>query len=201
MIVIGLTGSIAMGKSETARLFAQFGLPVFDSDSAVHQLYARDGAAVAPIGDLVPDAIRDGAVDRERLSAALAADAALLRRIEAVVHPLVRQRQQAFLAEARAAGAGVAVLDIPLLFETGREGDVDRIVVVSAPAELQRQRALARPGMTPEKLDFVLSRQMPDAEKRRRAHYVVDSSAGLEVARRQVAAILADVESKRGRKP
>ncbi len=201
MIVIGLTGSIAMGKSETARLFAQFGLPVFDSDSAVHQLYARDGAAVAPIGDLVPDAIRDGAVDRQRLSAALAADAALLRRIEAVVHPLVRQRQQAFLAEARAAGAGVAVLDIPLLFETGREGDVDRIVVVAAPAELQRQRALARPGMTPEKLDFVLSRQMPDAEKRRRAHYVVDSSAGLEVARRQVAAILADVESNRGRKP
>jgi dephospho-CoA kinase len=197
MIVIGLTGSIAMGKSETARMFAAEGIPVLDADAEVHRLYDAGGAAVAPLGGLVPGAIRNGKVDRAQLSAAIARDETLLPRIEAIVHPLVRARQQEFLAECRARGAAVAVLDIPLLFETGRDREVDRVVVVTAPPEVQRARALARPGMTTEKLELILTRQVPDAEKRRRADYLVDSSQGLEAARRQVAAILADIESKR----
>lgn len=197
MIVIGLTGSIAMGKSETARMFAAEGIPVFDADTEVHRLYDAGGAAVAPLGRLVPEAIRNGKVDRARLSAAIARDEALLPRIEAIVHPLVRARQQAFLADCRARDATIALLDIPLLFETGRDKEVDRIVVVTAPPEVQRARALARPGMTAEKLQLILARQVADAEKRRRADYLVDSSQGLEAARRQVKAILADIESKR----
>jgi len=197
MIVIGLTGSIAMGKSETARMFAAEGIPVFDADTEVHRLYDAGGAAVAPLGRLVPEAIRNGKVDRARLSAAIARDETLLPRIEAIVHPLVRARQQAFLADCRARGATIALLDIPLLFEIGRDTEVDRIVVVTAPPEVQRARALARPGMTAEKLELILARQVADAEKRRRADYLVDSAQGLEAARRQVRAILADIESKR----
>ena len=197
MIVIGLTGSIAMGKSETARMFAAEGIPVLDADAEVHRLYDAGGAAVAPLGRLVPEAIRNGKVDRAQLSAAIARDETLLPRIEAIVHPLVRARQQAFLADCRARGAAIAVLDIPLLFETGRDSEVDSVVVVTAPPEVQRARALARPGMTAEKLELILARQIPDAEKRRRADYLVDSAQGLQAARRQVAAILADIESKR----
>ena len=197
MIVIGLTGSIAMGKSETARMFAAEGIPVLDADAEVHRLYGAGGAAVDPLGRLVPEAIRNGEVDRAALSAAIARDGTLLRRIEAIVHPLVRARQEEFLADCRARGAAMAVLDIPLLFETGRDKEVDRIVVVTAPPEVQRARALARPGMTAEKLDLILARQVPDAEKRQRAHYLVDSAQGVEAARRQVRAIVADIESKR----
>jgi dephospho-CoA kinase len=201
VIVIGLTGSIAMGKSETARMFSDLGVPVFDSDAEVHRLYARGGAAVVPVGRQVPGALRDGQIDRAELSRAIAADPTLLSRIEAIVHPLVRARQQEFLDACAAGGASVAVLDIPLLFETGRDREVDRVVVVTAPADLQRQRALARPGMTAEKLDLILSRQVPDAEKRRRAHYVVDTAQGLDEARRQVAAILADIDSHSAGRP
>jgi dephospho-CoA kinase len=190
MKVVGLTGSIAMGKSETAKMFAELGVPVFDSDAAVHRLYARGGAAVAPVGHAFPGAVTDGAIDRAALSAMLAGDETLLPRLEAMVHPLVRAEQKRFLAECRIAGHKLAVLDIPLLFETGRETDVDAVVVVSAPAEIQRGRALARPGMTEAKLDAILARQMPDAEKRRRADFIVDSGQGLDHAFAQVRRIV-----------
>lgn len=193
MRVIGLTGSIAMGKTTAARAFAQLGLPVFDSDAAVHALYAEKGAAVAAIAKLVPEAIQNNAVSRPALSAAIRENPALLTQIEAVVHPLVRAAQAEFLAQAKAAGADLAVLDIPLLFETGRETDVDVIVVVSATPEQQRERALARPGMTPEKLDQLLLRQLPDAEKRARAHFIVDSSGSIEAAAQQIARIVAQL--------
>lgn len=193
MRVIGLTGSIAMGKTTAARAFAQLGLPVFDSDAAVHALYAEKGAAVAAIAKLVPEAIQNNAVSRPALSAAIRENPALLTQIEAVVHPLVRAAQAEFLAQAKAAGADLAVLDIPLLFETGRETDVDVIVVVSAMPELQRERALARPGMTPEKLDQLLLRQLPDAEKRARAHFIVDSSGSIEAAAQQIGRIVAQL--------
>lgn len=195
MIVAGLTGSIAMGKSETAKMFAARGIPVFDSDAAVHALYAPGGAAVAPLGALVPDAVVDGGVDRRRLAALVQADPDLLRKIEAVVHPLVRAQQKAFLDEA-ARTAPLAVLDIPLLFETARESEVDVVVVVSASAVQQRQRALARPGMTAEKLDFILSRQLPDAEKRARADYVIDTSTSLAATEREVDKVIAAITVK-----
>jgi dephospho-CoA kinase len=193
MIVAALTGSIAMGKSETAKMFAERGVPVFDSDRAVHALYARGGDAVAAIQSLIPDAVVDGAVDRQRLSAAVMKDEALLQRIEQVVHPLVRRTQDLFIAGAKSANVPLVVLDIPLLFETGRDSEVDRIIVVSAPPEIQRSRALQRPGMTPQKLDFILSKQLNDAEKRRRADYVIDTSRGLDDAGRQVDAVAADL--------
>lgn len=196
MITVGLTGSIAMGKSETAKMFAARGIPVFDSDAAVHELYAPGGGAVQPLRLLVPDAITDGAVDRRKLASLVQADATLLRQIEALVHPLVKSRQTAFLADAEE-HSDIAVLDIPLLFETGREKDVDIIVVVSTDAKSQRQRALARPGMTPEKLDFILSRQVPDAEKRARADYVIDTSVSLADTAREVDRVIADIRMKR----
>ena len=173
MRVIGLTGSIAMGKSTAAQAFRNLGLPVFDSDAAVHSLYAKGGAAVSPLQKLVPQAIADGAVDRQALSAAIREKPELLKEVEKAVHPLVWQAQENFLKQCDAQDADLAVLDIPLLFETGRDAEVDFIVVVSAPAEIQRQRALARPGMTAEKLDQLLARQMPDAQKRRRATHVI----------------------------
>jgi dephospho-CoA kinase len=195
MIVAGLTGSIAMGKTETAKMFAARGIPVFDSDAAVHELYARGGAAVAALSALVPEAISDGSVDRRMLASLVQADPALLQKIEAIVHPLVKARQADFLAEADK-HADIAVLDIPLLFETNREADVDVVIVVSATAELQRARALARPGMTADKLDFILSRQTPDAEKRARANYVIDTSVSLAETAREVGRVIADIRSK-----
>lgn len=194
MIVAGLTGSIAMGKSETAKMFAARGVPVFDSDAAVHALYAPGGEAVDALRDIAADAVVDGGVDRRRLAAMVQADPALLKRIEAAVHPLVKARQQAFLAAA-AGTAKLAILDIPLLFETGRDKDVDVVIVVSATAEQQRQRALLRPGMTAEKLDFILSRQVPDAEKRARADYVIDTSVSLEATAREVDRVIAAITS------
>ncbi|MBL8906480.1 MAG: dephospho-CoA kinase [Rhizobiales bacterium] len=190
MKVIGLTGSIAMGKSETARMFAEAGVPVFDSDAMVHRLYATDGAAVAPLRQAFPQAVRNGAVDRETLSAILAREPERFAELEAIVHPLLRRAEEQFLADHRARGTPIVLLDIPLLFETQRENEVDVIVVVSAPAAIQRARALARPGMTAEKLATILARQMPDAEKRKRADFIVDSSQGLDHARAEVRHIL-----------
>jgi len=198
MIVLGLTGSIAMGKSETARMFRELGVPVFDADAAVHALYAEGGAAVGPIAEAFPGAVSGGAVDREALAARVLGDSEAIARLEAIVHPLVRDAERAFLDKARQEGAALAVLDIPLLFETGGEGRADRIVVVSAPADLQRERALARPGMTQEKFDAILARQVPDAEKRRRADFVVDSSRGLEDAFDQVRGIVEQLTAMPG---
>lgn len=186
MIVAGLTGSIAMGKSETAKMFAARGIPVFDSDAAVHALYGKGGEAVPAIRTLAPEAIVEGAVDRSRLAKLVQENPALLLKIEAAVHPLVKARQQSFLGEAAAQGAEIAIIDIPLLFETGREKDVDVVLVVSAGATLQRERALKRPGMTAEKLEFILSRQVPDEEKRARADHVIDTSVSLEATARTV---------------
>lgn len=190
MKVIGLTGSIAMGKTATARMFADKGVAVFDSDGAVHELYARGGQGVAGVRRIYPGAVIGEAVDRERLSQAVARDPSLLAQIEAAVHPLVRQAQEAFLAAERVKGTKLALIDIPLLFETGREKEFNAIVVVGAPSSVQRSRALARPGMTADKLDLILSRQLPDAEKRKRADFIIDTGEGIDSACRQVEAIV-----------
>jgi dephospho-CoA kinase len=190
MKLIGLTGSIGMGKSATAQMFREEGVRVYDADAAVHAIYAQGGSAVAPVGALFPDAIVEGAVDRTRLSQAVLNDAEALKKLEAVVHPLVALEQQKFMAEARAAGADLVVLDIPLLFEKGGEKRVDAVVVVSAPEEVQRERVLARAGMTPEKFEAILSKQTPDAEKRARADHVIDTSQSFDHARAQVRAVL-----------
>jgi dephospho-CoA kinase len=190
MFIIGLTGSIAMGKSTTARLFADAGVPVHDADAAVHRLYENE--AVAAIEAAFPGTTRDGKVDRIVLGQRVLGDAPALKRLEAIVHPLVRQSEQRFLKQAEASGARIVVLDIPLLFETGGEKRVDAVVVVSAPAEMQRQRVLER-GVSLERLEALLARQVPDAEKRARADFVVDSSQGIEPAREQVNSILGAV--------
>jgi dephospho-CoA kinase len=188
MFVLGLTGSIGMGKSTTARLFKEAGVPVHESDAAVHQLY--DGEAVPAIAAVFPDAVIGGKVDRDRLAARVLGDPAALRRLESLVHPLVRASADRFLSEAKARGAKIAVLDIPLLFETGGEDRVDAVVVVTAPPDLQRARSLERPGMTAEKFEAIVAKQMSDVEKRKRADFVVDTSRGLAAARDQVDAIL-----------
>ena len=188
MIVIGLTGSIGMGKSTLGRFFAARGAALLDADALVHRLYR--GAAVAPVGAAFPDAVREGFVDRVALSAEIARRPEALAEIEAIVHPLVRAEQAAWLGRARAAGRNFAVLDIPLLLETGGERRVDVVVVASAPADVQRERVLARSGMTAPKFEQILARQMPDAEKRRRAHFVVDTSGAMECADQQAADIL-----------
>jgi dephospho-CoA kinase len=188
MIVLGLTGSIGMGKSTTARMFAEEGALVHDADQAVHALYAEGGAAVAPIAAAFPGVVRDGAVDRQALAAKAAGDPQALRRLEAIVHPLVAASRDALMA-----GAGaddVVVLDVPLLFETGGHERVDAVVVVSASPDEQRRRVLGRPGMSEGKLKALLARQTPDAEKRARADFVVDTGRGLEPAREQVRQIL-----------
>lgn len=195
MRVVGLTGSIGMGKSTTARLFAEEGAPVWSADEAVHRLYAEGGAAVAPVRAAFPGAIRDGAVDREALSAQLQADRTAFVRLEAIVHPLVAHDRTEFLARAADDGAAVVVVDVPLLFETGADALVDAVVVASAPPEVQRDRVLARPGMTAEKLEAMLARQLPDVEKRARADFVVDTSRGIEPAREQVRQILTSLAS------
>jgi dephospho-CoA kinase len=177
-------------------MFAARGVPVFDSDSAVHSLYAQGGDAVSEVAALAPDAIVDGSVDRRRLAALVQAEPSLLRRIESVVHPLVEAMQREFLESAAAKGADMALLDIPLLFEKNREDDVDVIIVVSAGEQLQRQRALSRAGMTEEKLDFILARQLPDAQKRARADYVIDTSESLAETAREVERVIADVRRK-----
>jgi dephospho-CoA kinase len=190
MIVLGLTGSIGMGKSTVAKMFAEEGAPSFDSDAAVHALYAAGGAAVAPVEAAFPGVSRDGAIDRMALSTKVVGDDAALKRLELIVHPLVRQAQANFLATARAAGTHVVVLDIPLLFESTGAQAVDKIVVVSAPPDVQRARVLSRPGMTEEKFENLLARQTPDAEKRARADFVIDTSGPFEETRAQVRAVL-----------
>jgi dephospho-CoA kinase len=191
MFILGLTGSVGMGKSVTARFFAEAGVPVHDADAVVHRLY--EGEAVAAIEAAFPGTTADGKVDRAKLGARVLGDAAGLKRLEAIVHPLVHEAERRLLAEAQARGEKVAVLDIPLLFETGGDERVDAVVVVSAPAEVQRARVLERPGMTVEKLEAIMAKQMPDAEKRRRADFVVDTSRGFDAARAEVRAILAAV--------
>jgi dephospho-CoA kinase len=198
MLLIGLTGSIGMGKSETAKLFAAHGWPCFDADAAVHQLYATGGAAVLPIAARFPEAVVDGVVDRQRLSGLVLGKAPALADLEAIVHPLVRQEQDAAAKTAREAGADAIVLDIPLLFEKGRTGEVDIVVVVSAPEDVQRERVMARPGMTAEKFAAILHSQMPDAEKRRRADFVVDTGSGREAAAAQVAQIVNAIRQRYG---
>ncbi|WP_439816631.1 dephospho-CoA kinase [Zavarzinia sp. CC-PAN008] len=191
MLKIGLTGSIGMGKSETAKMFARLGVPVYDADAAVHALYAKGGKAVGPLGEAFPGVVVDDAVDRAALSRAIAGQPEQWKKLEAIVHVLVGESQRAFLDKAKAEGHKLVVLDIPLLFETKGEGRVDRIVVVSAPADLQKERVLARPGMTEEKLVEILARQTPDAHKRERAHFVVETHRGLDDAHAQVEAIVA----------
>ncbi len=195
MIVLGLTGSIGMGKTATAGMFRQLGIPVFDADAAVHDLYAPGGDAVTPVGEAFPGAIVDGAVNRDALSKAVLDDPSAVRKLESIVHPLVRKMQTRFIDAARDGGHDIVVLDIPLLFESGGAGRVDRIVVVSAPADVQKDRVLARPGMTEEKFLAILSHQMPDEEKRARADFIVDSSRGLDDALRQVERIVAQLRS------
>jgi dephospho-CoA kinase len=187
MFVIGLTGSIAMGKSTTARMFVEEGVPVHDADAAVHRLYESE--AVSAIEAEFPGTTRDGRVDRALLGQRVAGNPEALRRLETIVHPLVAAVRDRFLADARAKGAKVAVLDVPLLFETGGDKRVDAVVVVSAPADVQRARMLER-GIPAERMAALLARQMPDAEKRRRADFVVDTGHGIEHARAQVRQIL-----------
>lgn len=193
MLLAGLTGSIGMGKSETAKMFAALGVPVYDADAAVHALYDTGGAAVGVIEQAFPGTTVDGRVDRQRLSAATLGNPDAVKRLNALVHPLVGAAQMQFLHDAEAAGAKVVVLDVPLLFETGGEARVDAVIVVSAPAEMQRARVLARPGMTEEKFDAILKLQTPDAVKRARAHYVIDTGLGLDHARERVAYVLDDL--------
>lgn len=188
MWILGLTGSIGMGKSATARLFRDMGVPVHDADASVHALYR--GAAVEPVEAAFPGVTRDGAIDRPSLGARVLADPEAMKRLEAIVHPLVRAEEEAFLAKARGAGARLVVLDIPLLFETGGGKRVDAVAVVSAPKAVQRARVLERPGMTNEKFEAIVEKQMPDAEKRRRAHFVIDTGRGFPAAAHQVAGIL-----------
>ena len=189
VVILGLTGSIGMGKSTTAAMFREAGIPVFDADAAVHALYR--GGAVAPLEEAFPGVVRDGAGDRELLRQRVLDDAAVRRRLEAIVHPLVQRERETFLDAARQAGARLVVLDIPLLFETGGEAAVDAVAVVTAPEPVQKARVLARPGMTEARLSAILAQQLPDAEKRARARFVIDTGAGLDAARAQVLAVVA----------
>ena len=191
MIVLGLTGSIGMGKSTTAKMFAEAGVPVHDSDETVHRLYS--GVAAPLVEAAFPGTAVGGVVDRVKLGARVLGDAGALKQLEAIIHPLVRADADAFLARHRNAGESIAVLDIPLLFETGGRGRVDKVVVVTAPAEVQRQRVLARPGMTEEKLAAILAKQVPDEEKRRLADFIIDTGQGLDAARAAVDAIIAEL--------
>ncbi len=197
MIVIGLTGSIGMGKSTVAERFRQLGIPVCDADAVVHELY--EGAAVAPIEAAFPGTTSGGKVDRVKLGQAVLKDPHGLKRLEAIVHPMVQEAEREFLRKAAEQGAQMAVLEVPLLFETGGDARVDVTIVVSAPPEVQRERVLARPGMTPSKLEAILARQMPDSEKRRRADFVVDTGVTIEESHAQVDAIVERLRNRGGR--
>jgi dephospho-CoA kinase len=190
MIILGLTGSIGMGKSTTAKLFVEAGVPVYDADATVHMIY--EGEAAPAIEAAFPGTTVDGKVDRTKLSAKVVHDAAAMKRLEQIVHPMLRAYHQKFLDEAEQSGAPVAVVDVPLLFETGGEKRVDAVVVVTTSPEVQRQRILARDNMTAEKLEAILARQLPDAEKRKRADFLVDTSHGLGPVRARIQDILAE---------
>jgi dephospho-CoA kinase len=195
MIVLALTGSIGMGKSTTAKMFEAAGVPIYDADAEVHKLYAKGGAAVAAVEAAFPGVVKDGAVDRGELSKRVLDDIPAILRLEAIVHPMVSQSRVEFFKRVKAEQADVVVLDIPLLFETGGERNVDAVVVASAPAELQRERVLARPGMSEAKFASILQKQTPDAEKRARADFIVDTSRGLDAARDQVLQILQTIRA------
>ena len=190
MIILGLTGSIGMGKSTTAKLFAEAGVPVYDADATVHMIY--QGEAAPAIEAAFPGTTADGKVDRTKLSAQVVHDAAAMKRLEQIVHPMLRAYHQKFLEDAERSGAPVAVVDVPLLFETGGEKRVDAVVVVTTSPEVQRQRILSRDNMTGEKLDAILARQLPDAEKRKRADFIVDTSHGLDPVRARIRDILSE---------
>ena len=191
MKILGLTGSIGMGKSTTAKLFAEAGVPVYDADATVHRIY--QGEAVPAIEAAFPGTTSDGKVDRAKLSAKVVHDPAAIQRLEQIVHPMLRSYHQKFLDDAEQAGAPVVVMDVPLLFETGGEKRVDAVVVVTTAPEVQRERILARGTMTAEALDAIMARQLPDAEKRQRADFVVDTSHGLDPVRGRIRDILAEV--------
>jgi dephospho-CoA kinase len=194
MIILGLTGSIGMGKSVTAGMFRDMDVPVHDSDSVVHDLY--EGEAVSAIAEKFPQAIRNGTVDRQTLGKLVIGQPESTRQLEAIVHPLVAEKRREFLDDARKRGCPLVVLDIPLLFETGSETMCDKILVVTAPAEVQRERVLSRPGMTVEKFERILASQTADGIKRKRADYLLDTSRGLEDARATVAAIVRELENR-----
>ena len=201
MFLLALTGSIGMGKSTTAAMFAARGVPVWDADAAVARLYAPGGAAVAAVRAIAPDAVTGAAgagdgVDRAALRAAVTADPTLIKALEVAVHPLVGADRAAFLAQARDAGAPIALCDIPILYDTGGDAAFDAVAVVSAPLDVQRARVLARPGMTQAALDMILARQTPDADKRARADWVIDTGRGLAAAEAQADAILSDIRRR-----
>ncbi len=198
MRVIGLTGGIAMGKSTVAARFRAARIPVFDADRAVHELQGRGGAAVAPIARLLPDAVTDGAVDRQRLRQRVADDPSVLPALERILHPMVRQRQRRFLARARAAGARYAVLDIPLLFETGGDRACDLVLVVSAPSSVQRRRLHARRSMSDAQIERILARQLPDHERRARADSVIRTGLSRGHAAAQVQRLLNGLRNHEG---
>ncbi|MBI5130765.1 MAG: dephospho-CoA kinase [Rhodopseudomonas palustris] len=199
MLILGLTGSIGMGKSTTAKLFQEAGVPVYDADATVHKIY--EGEAVPAIEAAFPGTIVNGKVDRALLSANVVHDADAMKRLEQIVHPMLRSHHQNFLDDAESSGAPIAVVDVPLLFETGGEKRVDAVVVVTTSPEVQRERILARDNMTPEKLDAILARQMPDAEKRKRADFLVDTSHGLDPVRAQIREILTAAAKMPRRRP
>jgi dephospho-CoA kinase len=199
MIILGLTGSIGMGKSTTAKLFAEAGVPVYDADATVHLIY--EGEAGPAVEAAFPGTTVDGKVDRARLSAKVVHDPAAMKQLEQIVHPMLRAYHQKFLDDAEQSGAAVAVVDVPLLYETGGEKRVDAVVVVTTSPDIQRQRILARDNMTGEKLDAILARQLPDAEKRQRADFIVDTSHGLEPVRARIRDILIEAGKMPRRRP
>ena len=201
MITIGLTGSIGMGKSATAAMFAEAGVPVYDADAEVHKLQARGGAAVDAIEAAFPGVVKDGAVDRQALGEQVFGDPAALNRLNGIIYPMLGSGRAAFFADAEARGADMVVLDIPKLFETGGEARMDAVVVVSAPEAVQRERVLARPGYSEARLDAILANQMHDAEKRARADFVIDTSQGFEHAREQVREVIAAIRAGDSRRP
>lgn len=198
MLLVGLTGSIGMGKSETAKMFARLGVPVYDVDAGVHALYDVGGLAVAPVEAAFPGVAKGGSIDRAALSEQVIGHPESMKRLESIIHPLVGQAQLEFLSRAEAAGEPMVVLDIPLLFETGGQSRIDVIVVVSAPADVQRARVLAREGMTLEKFEAILAKQTPDDIKRVGAHFVVETDKGLEHAFAQVKSIVAALKDRKG---
>lgn len=191
MLLLGLTGSIGMGKSTTAKLFEEAGVPVYDADATVHKVY--EGEATSAVEAAFPGSTANGKVDRQKLSTMVVNNADAMKRLETIVHPMLRSHQLKFLNDAEQSGAPVAVLDVPLLYETGGENRVDAVVVVTTTPEIQRARILARENMTPDKLDAILARQLPDPEKRRRADFVVDTSHGLDPVRQRIGEILREV--------
>ena len=193
MIMVGLTGSIGMGKTTTSKMFEALGAAVFDADMAVHEIYAKGGSAVPIIKAGIPEAVIDGAVDRAALSKALAKDPLLFPVLESFVHPLIAQSREAAQADAKHKGLEVFINDVPLLFETGMDANMDKIIVVSAAAQVQRKRVLEREGMSAEKFESILARQMPDSEKRKRADYVILTDRGMDFAREQVQLIMREL--------